>query len=110
MVPQSSVYSFTCSVNVSPACDPACDASRKSAALSSQAHWSDVVRKFDRSIQTHKCNVIVFGCAVVVRVKDHMFNVSGNLIGIEATEFLYPQIHGHLRIFFTEKEFQYIFS
>lgn len=55
-------------------------------------------------MQTQKCNVIVFGCAVVVGVKDHLLNISDHLIGIEAVESLFPQIHSHSRLSFPERK------
>lgn len=83
--------------NVSPACDPALSTRRETAALTSQAHGSDVVREGHRGAQKQQGDVIIISDAVVHGVADNLGDFSGDLIAVNAHLSLLPQIHNQAR-------------
>lgn len=83
----------TSRIDVSPSCDPTSSSRDKTAALTSQAHRSDVVCEGDSATQTQQSDVVVFGFCVILGVIDDLCNTSGDLIGIVALLSLSPQVH-----------------
>lgn len=83
--------------NVSPACDPALGTRMKTAALTCQAHRTDVLCEGHRGAQKQQGDVVIIGDTVVLGVVDDLSDVSGDLIDIDALLRQLPQIHNHAR-------------